>query len=227
MNKLWVFGDSYSEPFFKTNNMPWKIGYLKWKKTTPKCYGEFVSEQLKLKHINLAIGGTDNYTILDTIINVLHSISKEDIIVIGWSHILRYRVVTKKNKFNTIRARSLDEVFKINDKTSYLDLSNQTLTEIAVNRNNDIYIDELNNYIKLLNFTFPNNKIIHWSPFFLERKGLNTSFVNLTQYEKISDETNGEVDDAHFSENGHMKVAERIVHTIDNYQNLEFKKYLL
>jgi hypothetical protein len=227
MNKLWVFGDSYSEPFDKIDGMPWKVDYINWKGYTPKSYGEIISDKLKLTHINLANGGADNYSILDSIIPFLDVIDSNDIIIIGWSQTLRFRVVNKKNKFNTIRPGTLDKVFELNKNASYLELSDSTLTEIAVNRNNSVYIDELNNYIKLLNFSFSNNKIIHWSPFREDKNGLLTTFKSLDKLELVSAETNGVVDDAHFSENAHYKLSDKFIDIIDSYQSVEFKKSLI
>lgn len=102
MNKLWVFGDSYSEPFSRIGTMQWKIDYINWKGYTPKCYGEILSDKLKLKHINLAIGGADNYTILDSIVSVLNTIDSTDIIIIGWSHTARFRVVSKTDRKSVV-----------------------------------------------------------------------------------------------------------------------------
>lgn len=227
MNKLWVFGDSYSEPFSKINAMQWKVDYINWKTYTPKCYGEIVSDVCKLKHMNLAIGGADNYTILDSIVPILNTIDSTDIIIIGWSHTQRFRVVSKTNTFNTIRVRSLDKVFELNKNASYLDLSDSTLAEMAVNRDNLLYIDELNNYIKLLNFAFPKNKIIHWSPFRQDQQGLLTTRPSLKGLELVSKETNGVVNDAHFSENAHIELSKQFVDIINNYEWIEYKKSLL
>ena len=227
MNKLWVFGDSYSVSFNKPGGAPWQIEYKSFKGRCPLVYGEMVASELKLKHINLAIAGTDNYTILDSIIDVINTIAADDIIVIGWSNTLRYRIVNKNNNFTTIRARTLEVDFRLNKKLSLFDLSDSTLTEIAVNRNHPIYINELNNYIKLINFSFPNHKVIHWSPFYLDREGLNTTFPTTNEYETIIEETNGVVNDAHFGENGHIEVAKNIINAINNYETPKFKTNLL
>lgn len=227
MNKLWVFGDSYSEPFSKIGAMKWKMDYNNWKGYTPKCYGEMVSDKLKLKHINLAIGGADNYTILDSIISVLNAINSNDIIIIGWSHTIRFRVVNTSGTFSTIRPRSLSYELESKKITGHLEISNSTITELAVNRDNSIYIDELNNYIKLLNFSFSKNKIIHWSPFRLDSYGLLTTQPSLKQLEIVSKETNGKIDDAHFSENGHIKLSEQFIDTIDKYEWPVIKKTFL
>lgn len=215
MNKLWTFGDSFTESFSK--KYPWKDKYLNWKGYIPKVYGELISDKLKLQHINLSIGGTDNYTILDSIISVINHISPNDIIIIGWSNTVRFRVVNNMNTFYTIRPNSLPETFKLNKDLSYLELSNSTLKEISINRDSNIYINELNNYIKLLNFSLNNNKIIHWSPFAQDKQGLNTTLKTLTKYESINDETTGIIDDSHFSENAHKILSEQLIDIITNY----------
>jgi hypothetical protein len=215
MNKLWVFGDSFSESFSKTYAMQWRVDYINWKGYIPKCYGEIVSDKLKLRHINLAIAGADNYTILDSIVSVLNAINTTDIIIIGWSQTTRFRVVTKTNNFKTIISNSLDSIIK----SKKIELSDSTLVEMVVNRDTSLYIDELNNYIKLLNFAFPKNKIIHWSPFRQDEQGLLTTHPSLKGLEVVLKETNGIVDDCHFSENAHIELSEKFIDIINSYQS--------
>lgn len=227
MNKLWVFGDSYSEPFSKLNGMEWKPNYINWKGYIPKSYGEFVSEYFNLFYVNHAIGGADNYTIFEKIVSVIDNIDSNDIIIIGWSHTLRFRVVNKMGVFNTIRPSSLDVVFDVNRKTPYLDISDNTLREITLNRNNQAYIDELNTNIKLLNFIFKNNKIIHWSPFKQDSVGLNTTTKSLNDLEVIAVETNSIIDDKHYSENAHKLISNQFIEVINNYDLFKSKKSLI
>ena len=83
MNKLWVFGDSFSEPFSKimdTTGFGYRSKYNKWKGYISKSYGDIISEKLNLLHFNKAGGGNDNYTIFDTIIDSIDSISENDIV---------------------------------------------------------------------------------------------------------------------------------------------------
>jgi len=220
MNKLWIFGDSYSEPFSKDTGIRginWKYQYNNWKGYIPKCYGEIISDKMKLHHINRALGGADNYTILDSIIYCLGKIQKNDVLIIGWSNTARFRVVSNENSFNTIRPGSLDYVLDLNKKAKYLNFLDTTLQEMCIDRDSQLYINELNNYIKLLNFTFSNNKIIHWSPFAQDRQGLNTTLPTLIKYELIRDETNGLIDDGHFNENAHKILSEQLINCINNY----------
>ena len=85
MNKLWVFGDSFSEPFSKimdTTGFGYRSKYNKWKGYISKSYGDIISEKLNLLHFNKAGGGNDNYTIFDSIIHSLEKINKDDVIII-------------------------------------------------------------------------------------------------------------------------------------------------
>jgi hypothetical protein len=228
MNKLWVFGDSFSVPFITPSNVTsWISEYVQWKGYIPKCYSEFIFDELKIKYTNLAKSGADNYTILDTIIACIDVISPLDIIIIGWSNTSRFRVVNKSNTFTTIYPNELDSIFKKNKNQSLFELSNSTITEMSINRDSRVYVDELNNYIKLLNYAFPNNKIIHWSPFYLDRYGLSITIPNLNNLETISKETNGVVNDNHFSENAHKLIANQLIYTIQNFKNTVLKKSIV
>lgn len=224
MDTLWVFGDSYSEPFSILNGMEWKPQYIDWKGYSPKSYGEIVSEHFNLIHRNYAIGGADNYTIFERIVSCVDKIKPDDVIIIGWSHTLRFRLVNKMGVFNPIRPSSLEVVFDINRKTPYLDVSDNTLKEIAINRDSKPYIDELNSNIKLLNFIFKKNKIIHWSPFNQDIDGVNTTTNSLIKLERISQETNSLINDGHYSESSHKLISNQFIYIINNYDLFENKK---
>ena len=60
MNKLWVFGDSFSAPFSKimdTTGFGYRSKYNKWKGYISKSYGDIISDfiindnMLKIKNI--------------------------------------------------------------------------------------------------------------------------------------------------------------------------------
>jgi hypothetical protein len=158
MDKLWIFGDSYSVPFYKTETIKngWKPLYNKWKGYAPKCFGELISKELNFSHTNLSVSGLDNYSIFDNIISTLNKIKENDIIIIGWSHVDRFRLADSNNVFKSILSKRPD----IGYSNELDNISKKTIEEISVNRLNSAYIHELNNYIKLLNFTFNKNIII-------------------------------------------------------------------
>lgn len=227
MNKLWIFGDSFSVPFWTVGDTSWRADYVKWKGYIPKSYPELLADTLNLKCINLAKSGSDNYTILDSIIPYLNAIKQTDIIIVGWSNTLRFRVANKTNTFTTIHPKALDNIFEQNSTQQIFELSNSTITEFSINRDNAVYIDELNNYIKLLNFTFSNNIIIHWSPFELDKYGLLTTTPSLSNLETTSQETNKIVKDNHFSENAHKLIANQLIDVITNFKVNGFKKIIV
>jgi hypothetical protein len=195
--KLYLFGDSFSAGFSFESN--WTNNYINWKGYTPKGFGEIVSQKLSLELINLAENASDNYSILQKFCDNAKNIKKNDLVIIGWSSPLRFRLVSKDwitilpnyDKFST----------KEIDKTK---ISESTLIEILLNRDDVRYCNEVNSWIKLLNNLDKN--IIHWTPF---DQRLDCMFLN--KFETIFTETNGELNDWHFSENGHIQLSDLFI----------------
>jgi hypothetical protein len=216
MSKIWIFGDSHSEPFSKVENMWWKRDYINWKGYIPKYFGDYIFEDLNLIVKNNAIGGTDNHTIFESVVPFFNKIDDSDIIIIGWSNTIRFRVVNKMGHFNTIRPLSIERVIKLNKTEPYLDFSEESLREMVINRDNQNYITETNNFIKTFNFIFRKNKIIHWSPFMQHEKGLLTTVNIPNNSETINDETNGSLPDFHYSESSHKIFSDIFLKEIKN-----------
>lgn len=210
MTTVWTFGDSFTERYSSTYK--WSKDYIEWKGYSPKVYGNFVSETLNCNLQNMGKASSDNYTIFETFCNKYSSINDNDVIIIGWSSYLRFRIVNKWNAWETI----------IPNFNTYLEnfesISNDTLNEMLLNREKPRYINELNNFIEFINTICSNKKVIHWTPFvdnFTKSKvRLNCFFF--PHMEKIDTETNGELNDSHFSEMGHQKLASELVEIILN-----------
>jgi hypothetical protein len=201
---LWTFGDSYTESF-SDNTASWVENYCKWKGYTPKVYGQIISDKLDLELINLGKGGSDNYSIFQSICNSVHNIKSDDIIIVGWSSVFRFRLANIYDIWKPILP-----VFDKN-RVNLENISQITIDEILVNRNHNLYSEEVRSWIKLLNFTFSNNIIIHWSPF--EGNHSPTYFRNLTT---IRSETNGDCNDGHYSELGHIELSNALISIIYN-----------
>ena len=195
--KLYIFGDSFSAGFSFESN--WTNNYVNWKGYSPKGFGEIISQKLNLELINLAENASDNYSILQKFCDNEKNIKKNDLVIIGWSSPLRFRLVSKDwitilpnyDKFST----------KEIDKTK---ISESTLIEILLNRDDIRYCNEVNSWIKLLNNLDKN--IIHWTPF---DQRLDCMFLN--EFETIVTETNGKLNDWHFSENGHKQLSDLFI----------------
>lgn len=199
MNKtLWTFGDSYTAGFIKQQ---WADSYIKWKGYTPKVYGDIVSEELGIQLINRGVSGSDNYTIFENICNASPHIKKNDIIIVGWTSLQRFRLALDSGTWIKLLPNAKRDV------SSLQNISNKTIDEIFVNRMNDLYLSEVVSWIKFIDSAFSSNIVIHWSPF-----GLNLSkhFLKI-HYMDIKTETNGEVDDGHYSEIGHVNLAKDLL----------------
>jgi hypothetical protein len=195
--KLYIFGDSFSAGFSFESN--WTNPYVNWKGYTPKGFGEIISQKLNLELINLAENASDNYSILQKFCDNVKNIKKNDLVIIGWSSPLRFRLVS--NDWITILPNNDKFSTKEIDKTK---ISESTLIEILLNRDDVRYCNEVNSWIKLLNNLDKN--IIHWTPF---DQRLDCMFLN--KFETIFTETNGELNDWHFSENGHIQLSDLFI----------------
>jgi hypothetical protein len=195
--KLYIFGDSFSAGFSFESN--WTNPYVNWKGYTPKGFGEIISQKLNLELINLAENASDNYSILQKFCDNVKNIKKNDLVIIGWSSPLRFRLVS--NDWITILPNNDKFSTKEIDKTK---ISESTLIEILLNRDDIRYCNEVNSWIKLLNNL--NKNIIHWTPF---DQRLDCMFLN--KFETIVTETNGELNDWHFSENGHLQLSDLFI----------------
>jgi hypothetical protein len=96
----------------------------------------------------------------------------------------------------------------------YIKWKGYTPTEIMLNRNSLLYVNEVNNWIELLNRTFKCNKIIHWSPLM---EGVDGMYLHLLN--RIKTETNEEVNDGHYGEKGHIELSNIFFEKIKSNKN--------
>lgn len=209
MGKVWTFGDSLTErynPIFK-----WSRDYIEWKGYVPKVYGNFVSEMLNYKLENLGKAGCDNYTIFETFCKNYSKMQDEDVIIIGWTSVGRFRLATKHNNWVTLNP-NFDNYLK-----DIENISKNTIDEIFINRTNSKYIDEVNDWIDFINLICKDKKVIHWST--IHGPGeLNTH--HFFEMQRIDAETNGLIDDAHFSEKGQHHLALELIDVLINKQKI-------
>lgn len=220
MKRLWIFGDSFSTKFNpQLNQISWRENYCKWKSYTPKFFGEILSEELNIQLIECGIDGASNYDILESVSSNIENILNEDIIIIGWSEFTRWRLIDNFGKWQTIGAWCIKypEFLPIVNN-----ITKQIFDNITIHRSsNDAYekyINEVNNWIKLINKALQNNKVIHWS--FIPEYKLNAKIFD--RCNRVCDETKGMVKDTHYSEIGHKELADLFMREIDR----EIKKII-
>jgi len=203
---IWTFGDSFSTTWEKMYGLGAK--YIEYKGYQPKIFSNYLSTMLDVNVNQCGIGGADNNTIFDCIIDNIESITTNDIVIVGWTEPSRFRL-EKNNKWTTIQ--NYDSTLE-----SYKFIDTNALQQILVNRMSRLYWDEIVNWSKLLStiFELKGIKVIFWSPFalctdiHLKKQLLPKDWYIGTLLNRLHDETNGVINDAHFSELGHKELAD-------------------
>ena len=235
MKTLWTFGDSLTSNFIPPNNNPnhWKQKYFELKGYVVKYYGEHIAENLNIELMNEGYEGIDNSQIFENFCVKIERIKPDDILIFGWTNQERIRLATKEDKwghFSTnlrIKDKNKDGndshfPFTVDSLNIFDSISKSTIVEVMFNRMSKLYMNELSNWIKLINFTFKNNRIIHWS---WDSRIENCGGIFINQYETIKIETNGSINDYHWSENTHINISKKFIdiingEEIDNNKNL-------
>ncbi len=102
MNNLWIFGDSFSSTCFPHERSDNMKNYLNTIDSVDiKSWSELLSEKLNYDLKNFAKGGNSNYQIFQDFCDQSHLIKENDIVVIGWGLIQKFRI-SQNNKFINI-----------------------------------------------------------------------------------------------------------------------------
>lgn len=218
MNRLWVFGDSFSH--FLKNVCSEYADLFKYE---PQIYSQTLAKDLNVDLVSLAKGGFDNYSIFYTWVGVLDEIMEGDILIFGWTQQERFRMVCTDDEWMTININHFDRKKQIRNVGNF---NRKTCDQMLLNRSHERYTEEINDFIKVINFSMKNNLVIHWSWVNYEGK------VNLTlpykELDNISTETNGKILDGHYGQTSHKILADIIKGYILKKQNtvLEEKKLI-
>jgi len=201
MSKLWTFGDSFTE--FYNPKYDWSKKYIEWKGYTPKVYGEVIAEELGYELVNKGLGGSSNQTILETVCEYSNQINPNDMVIIGWSSPIRFRLVDEYGKWQHLIPHMLLPFEKMGN------VSSESILEILENRYHKKYCEEVESWVKLIDIAFKDNQVIHWK-YHIEKINVHT----ITNLESVHKETNGLIDDGHYSERGQLGVAEELINII-------------
>jgi lysophospholipase L1-like esterase len=198
MATVWTFGDSLTAEFDEEHK--WSGDYIKWKGYKPKVYANLISEKLNLNLINLGVGGSDNYSIFQSFCDVSDKIKNDDVVIFGWSSPIRFRLAKNEKKWVSF----LPNYTK---NRTYIDgISIDTVNEMLVNRGSVKFVEEVNSWIRLINHTLKDVSYTHWTTF--------DGRINANMIRGINDirtETNGSIDDGHFSEKGHIELSNLLI----------------
>ena len=193
MKTLWVFGDSFSNPFVIEGSDTWKTKYIEYKGYVPKIFGDIVSEKLGINYINKSPNSVDVQGLIDNITLCLDDIKDGDIVSVGWPPVERFRLVNKNGFWHSYNVGSI--------KNENMDFHNQMLLEISKNRLHPLYLEELKLRKKLIDRALEKCRVIHWT------------WVNhrILGFETIYSETKSLIMDHHWSEKGHQQFADYFI----------------
>lgn len=237
MKNLWTFGCSFTGEYFPLGNTP-PNNYDKYKEwrggNLPPVWPTILANKLGYKCNNLGKGAMSNSSIFNTFCNVSHKISKGDVVIIGWTSMLRTVLINPdENKLIDILINQEYEYF---DK-DYLDY-------YFVNRAFTGWIDEIIGYINfiseyvklkgahiyfwssddnIIDYTrknydrYDDNDFLYW-----KGDGENLDLMHYVSVQgfkdgilpTIQEETRHKVNDCHLGQFGHQYMADFIYNEI-------------
>lgn len=209
MDKLWVFGDSFTAGHGCTENDEY---YKKYYKKGDKLWCEHLANELNLELVNLGVNGSSNDRIIDSIITNHNKISVNDTIIIQKSYPHRLDVPnmgTKGDEWVTIFAN-----YEFN--SWYLKTLSKEQYETAINF--CYHFTDNSKYKKRQNLRFSflikslikdGIKVFVWDILEIKNKKLHVS-----DYQTISGATDNKISDGHFSFNGHFEFYKWVYQTI-------------
>jgi len=203
MNTLHTFGCSFTAPYRFDGTIGYRQYYQYKNNTFPPIWPELLSNKLEVSLNNCGAGGSSNDEIFSAFCQNIDKIKPNDIVIIGWSFKERFRLVDENiNNFTRIMS---------NIKPKLKNVSEQTMDEILVNRENQLWINEVINWEKLIrkHLNSINVEVITWSfdKSFPKEIYILDELIKLGA-ETIIMETNGVINDAHMGEVGHIKQSE-------------------
>lgn len=234
MKNLWTFGCSFTEGFVNDRS----DSFEKYKEycggSFPESWPSILGKKLNLQVKNLGEGASGNQQIFQQICNNCKYFSQNDIIIIGWTFLERYRVAIDNHTWLKLGPG------KINHKESFL-LSEDCHQSIIVNRTLKPYKDEIYSYENIIDrlcealsinvyYWTMINELIYDQPkkVFKNKKyllsdSINGGWDNVFKVVKdhggmtITEETNGMIEDSHMGKSGHKVQADLFYDHIINY----------
>ena len=220
MNNLFTFGCSFSENFQpyndKTNSNP-QSRYIFdiLNGVVPYGWTDILAKKLKYNQKNYSIGGDSNYGIFSQICEYCNQFSENDIVIIEWTNVHRFRWPNKENKWGSRLPGFFNDLDGI---------SKNTYEEILVNRSHELWYDEIYQYEKIIDrlCTLSKSNIFYWSfdPNLiytlpnekkLQKKYILSDVIKNDMYTLIKDnggksinqESEGKINDGHLGKTGH------------------------
>lgn len=214
-NKLWVFGDSFSEGSGCNPGQPYYIF-----SDPKKKWNEIIADELNLDLVREARGGISTLEIINHLVRCLHEIKKGDYVIVGDTLPTRLIGVSQRKKYMDSPVTPLvtfnnDVLFKssgINSDVFYgYDIQPENL---------ETYVDYVYSFVYKYSENwerFYRNQILNIFKDLKTRRDVECYFWSSRiwsiekRYESISEATNDKISDDHWSWVGHEQMAEYIM----------------
>jgi hypothetical protein len=224
MSTLWAFGDSFTSVTLDENN---NLGKLIKLKNNPqfKSWAQILANNLNYELKDLGKGGNSNYQIFQDYCDNCHLINKDDIVIIGWGLLDKFRIAFNNNLVNVhpngvngypnFKKESLLEIIKNRNK-AYMDTQYNWANEIYSWENGMMSLAKIKGY-KIYFWSTEENRLIYDKPDSFKYKRnylcpesnrMLISYLRELGCTSIDDESNGLIGDSHFGIEGHKKQAE-------------------
>jgi hypothetical protein len=206
MGTLWTFGDSmtFGHGCNKLCVSETKKEYLKYKKEGDDIWVNHYGKLLNYNVVNLGKNGASNDYIFDTIIENFDNITKNDVVVINMTLHGRMDVPIRDEVINVLS--SYENAIKIMGESAEKDDREKIETILNFQyyfSNHQFYKKRHRNRFEFVKNRFKNDKKIRffymWS--LEDDDGIYRSFQTIKQ------DTNGDINDTHFSFKGHLDFA--------------------
>lgn len=221
MNSVWVFGDSMTAPI--SGKFPEKSSpYSEWLGRYAKVSCEMLAEHFDFEPMNRGVAGASNNQIFANFLKEHTNIKSGDIVVIGWSPIMRYRIASY-SKFSDSQHTWLQiwaRGYKPQVENTCLDgkwLTEEVAEQIVLNRNEfkDLYSEEINEWTSFIKewADLKGVTVITWTWCQKEFGGEHSINVDIPPRRRtdMSMETDNMVKDGHYGEVGHKELFEEIL----------------
>jgi hypothetical protein len=193
--RVFVFGDSYSVEFNDPNLYPPGHHYCDWKGYIPKKYYHHLSERFGSTEIfNYAISGNDNDNIFESFTEHYKDIQPDDIVIFGWTSISRFSCTNKNGEWK-----------------GSISFNDEWVNKNTLNRSSLVYYNRQMKLIEFINQILLTQRVVHWTWRW---------YVGMFEDKSISYETNGEVNDFHYSEGTHRELYERMINELNNQSHI-------
>jgi hypothetical protein len=192
MNTLHLFGDSFTEGHKLDNSFPWYKVWEEWRGgNLPPVWHELLSEKLGMETNVKAIGGSSNHETFHTICENCDLFKKDDIIIINWSYLNRFRWASTFHDTDgnegVYMGKPINTWVRMGINKSYNfqhHITESTQMEIAVKiSEHPFYVDEIYNYEKIIDNLCKNIgcDVYYWS---MDHKIINTLPIEILNQKK-------------------------------------------